>query len=53
MAQIISIDTITYDRLKAKTNNLGGRNPDKISFSKVINQALDDQEILNNLKSEN
>jgi len=32
-----------YDRLKAKTNNEGGRSPKKVGMSSVIEKALDDQ----------
>jgi len=50
MAKLISVNEELYDRLKPMTNELGGRNPKKISFSEVITKALDDQDRLKKRK---
>lgn len=44
MAKCISVNDEVYNRLKSKTNKLGGRNPMKVGFSQVIESALNDQD---------
>jgi len=50
MAKVISINDKLYNRLKPMTNEYGGRNPKKVSFSGVITKALDDQDRLKKRK---
>lgn len=50
MSKVIMVSEEVYNRLKPRTNNLGGRNPRKVGFSEVINSALDDQDRLKKRK---
>jgi len=53
MVKCISVSDEVYNRLEPMTNKLGGRNPRKVSFSEVINKALDDQDRLKKRKINN
>lgn len=44
MSKNIMISDDVYVLLESKTNKLGGRDPKKIGFSRVIERALYDQE---------
>ena len=50
MHRVIQVTEDVYNRLKPKTNSLGGRDPRKVGFSEVIKQALDDQDRLKKRK---
>lgn len=50
MSKNIMVTDDVYNRLEPKTNKLGGRDPRKVGFSEVINQALDDQDRLKKRK---
>ena len=50
MSKIIQVSDTVYNRLKQLTNDRGGRDPKKISFSKIINKALDCKNIIETKK---
>lgn len=49
-SKIVSISKELYDRIKPSTNDFGGRNVKKESFTTVITTALDDQDRLKKRK---
>jgi hypothetical protein len=53
MSKPIVISDELYKRIKPQTNNEGGRSDKKISFDRIINNALDDQDRFYQLRDKN